>query len=278
MEASGIGLPVIEAHCEYKSPARYDDELVVKTMGKTAVAGARRVRVRNQPPERRDGQRDRPHRACGDRHQRAPVPAARLHSGAAGMKAVVTGAAGFIGSHLSAALLDSGATVTGIDCFTDYYPRPLKEANLATLQGRPGFTLHRGRAAGHRPQARPRGRHPRLSPGRPGRGPKELGTRFRRLYKEQRRGDSAAARSAGRHADPEIRIRVELVGLRRPRAAAHARRRVFAAACPRMACRSWPPNIWATSTGPTTACLRCRCGTSPCTARDSGRIWDFNGF
>jgi acyl-CoA thioester hydrolase len=31
MEASGIGLPVIEAHCEYKSPARYDDELVVKT-------------------------------------------------------------------------------------------------------------------------------------------------------------------------------------------------------------------------------------------------------
>ena len=34
MEASGVGLPVIEAHCEYKSPARYDDELVVKTMGR----------------------------------------------------------------------------------------------------------------------------------------------------------------------------------------------------------------------------------------------------
>jgi acyl-CoA thioester hydrolase len=34
MEASGIGLPVIEAHCEYKSPARYDDELIVKTTGK----------------------------------------------------------------------------------------------------------------------------------------------------------------------------------------------------------------------------------------------------
>jgi len=60
------------------------------------------------------------------------------------MKAVVTGAAGFIGSHLSAALLDSGATVTGIDCFTDYYPRPLKDANLATLQGRPGFTFIEG--------------------------------------------------------------------------------------------------------------------------------------
>jgi acyl-CoA thioester hydrolase len=34
MEASGFGLPVIEAHCEYKSPARYDDELQLKTWGK----------------------------------------------------------------------------------------------------------------------------------------------------------------------------------------------------------------------------------------------------
>ena len=57
------------------------------------------------------------------------------------MKAVVTGVAGFIGSHLSAALLDSGAAVTGIDCFTDYYPRPLKEANLATLKAYPGFSF-----------------------------------------------------------------------------------------------------------------------------------------
>jgi nucleoside-diphosphate-sugar epimerase len=60
------------------------------------------------------------------------------------MKALVTGAAGFIGSHLSSALLDMGAAVTGIDCFTDYYPRPLKEANLATIQGRPGFTFVEG--------------------------------------------------------------------------------------------------------------------------------------
>ena len=37
------------------------------------------------------------------------------------MKAVVTGAAGFIGSHLSERLIDAGATVVGIDCFTDYY-------------------------------------------------------------------------------------------------------------------------------------------------------------
>jgi nucleoside-diphosphate-sugar epimerase len=55
------------------------------------------------------------------------------------MKALVTGTAGFIGSHLTGALLDRGAEVVGIDCFTDYYPRPMKESNLAANAGRPGF-------------------------------------------------------------------------------------------------------------------------------------------
>ena len=55
------------------------------------------------------------------------------------MKALVTGAAGFIGSHLSATLLDRGATVVGIDCFTDYYPRGIKEKNLEENTLREGF-------------------------------------------------------------------------------------------------------------------------------------------
>ena len=33
MEAEGLSLPVIEAHCDYKQPARYDDELEVRTTG-----------------------------------------------------------------------------------------------------------------------------------------------------------------------------------------------------------------------------------------------------
>jgi UDP-glucose 4-epimerase len=57
------------------------------------------------------------------------------------LKALLTGAAGFIGSHLTSALLDRGAEVTGLDCFTDYYPRFVKEENLAVNAGRPGFTF-----------------------------------------------------------------------------------------------------------------------------------------
>ena len=57
------------------------------------------------------------------------------------MKALVTGAAGFIASHLSGQLLDRGAEVIGIDCFADYYPRPIKEANLEALRSRPGFSF-----------------------------------------------------------------------------------------------------------------------------------------
>lgn len=55
------------------------------------------------------------------------------------MRCIVTGAAGFIGSHLCERLLADGHAVTGIDCFTDYYPRPIKERNLANLRGHPQF-------------------------------------------------------------------------------------------------------------------------------------------
>src|SRR5713101_8217744 len=57
------------------------------------------------------------------------------------MKAVVTGAAGFIGSHLSERLLADGHEVVCIDCFTDYYRRARKEQNLEVARSHRSFSF-----------------------------------------------------------------------------------------------------------------------------------------
>ncbi|MBN2184093.1 MAG: NAD-dependent epimerase/dehydratase family protein [Candidatus Krumholzibacteriota bacterium] len=56
-------------------------------------------------------------------------------------KVVVTGAAGFIGSHLCERLLDDGYIVTGIDSFTDYYDPERKRGNIRASLSRDGFDL-----------------------------------------------------------------------------------------------------------------------------------------
>jgi UDP-glucuronate 4-epimerase len=59
------------------------------------------------------------------------------------MAILVTGAAGFIGMHVSAALLQRGEQVVGIDNLNDYYSVALKEARLATLTSQRGFRFER---------------------------------------------------------------------------------------------------------------------------------------
>ncbi len=60
------------------------------------------------------------------------------------MNCLVTGAAGFIGSHLCEKLLNSGFSVIGIDSFTDYYSKELKKENLSSLLEKQKFEFIKG--------------------------------------------------------------------------------------------------------------------------------------
>ena len=60
------------------------------------------------------------------------------------MRILVTGAAGFIGSHLAERLCDRGIFVVGLDNFDPFYPRAIKEGNLEGLRGRSNFQLIEG--------------------------------------------------------------------------------------------------------------------------------------
>jgi UDP-glucuronate 4-epimerase len=59
-------------------------------------------------------------------------------------RVLVTGAAGFIGSHLAEALVARGDDVVGLDNFDAFYPRAVKEANVAALRRDPRFRLVEG--------------------------------------------------------------------------------------------------------------------------------------
>lgn len=59
-------------------------------------------------------------------------------------KMIVTGVAGFIGSTLAEALIQAGHDVVGVDSFTPYYPRAIKEHNLHALRDEHRFTFTTG--------------------------------------------------------------------------------------------------------------------------------------
>ena len=151
MEGAGVILPVIEAHCEYQRPARYDDEIEVRTEG--VMLSPVRMQFNYTVVRHADGVVA----ACGRTvhaavdARRPAVPASGAHPAGVRVKALVTGAAGFIGSHLAEALLEKGWQVTGLDCFTDYYPRAIKEANLDPTARPARVPLHSGQRPARRP-------------------------------------------------------------------------------------------------------------------------------
>ena len=96
----------------------------------------------------------RPHRARGARSRRAAVPAAGARPGGVRMKALVTGAAGFIGSHLSAALLDRGARRRRPRLLHRLLPAARsRKRNLAATAGAAGLSRS-SRRARRRPTSR----------------------------------------------------------------------------------------------------------------------------
>ena len=64
-----------------------------------------------------------------------------MNNGTQSATCLVTGVAGFVGSHLAEMLLSLGHSVVGVDCFTNYYARSIKQQNLAHLLASDRFTL-----------------------------------------------------------------------------------------------------------------------------------------
>ena len=195
---------------------------------------------------------------------------------------VVTGAAGFIGSHLVERLLADGHEVVGIDSFEDYYPRPFKEAQhrrgarrgpLHPGRGQPPEHGRRRRRRRQPPRRGPRRRRLRLPPRGAGRRARQLGSELPHLHRQQRARHADGPRGVPPGGRAQGRLRLVVVGLRRHRPAARCARTPTAARSRPTASPSSPASSSAASTGRTTACPPSRCASSPCTGRASGRTW-----
>ena len=247
---------MIEAHCEYRQPARYDDELEVRAQGRlvspvrieftyelirlsdgTALATGRTVHVGLD----RDG------RPC-----RLPPRVRAIFDGAGRRRSLTHERAGHrrrrlhrIDARRAALRRRRRRRRASIASPTTIHAR-LKERNLAGLRGQPRLPLRRVVDPGRRPGVVARRPDACVSPRGAGRRAEELGTRFQRLYREQHRGDPGVA--GGVHASSRSN------GWCMPRAR-RCTATMWRCRCGRMrcrsrsrptACRSWPPSSSAT--------------------------------
>ena len=275
---TAIALPVIEAHCAYRESARYDDEIEIRTTG--ALLSPVRVQFDYEVVRRADAATlatghtvhatlDRGGRPC-----RLPDRVQDVVR----MKALVTGAAGFIGSTLAERLLADGADVVGIDCFTDYYPRAIKERNL-------GGAARRIRASGSSRRASQDADLPALLDGRThvfhlaaqAGVRKSWGRDFAIYTVNNIEATQVLLEACVGRAARAARLRVELVGLRRRRRDADARGRAAAAGVALRRDQAGGRTALLPLLRRTTACRPCRCAISPSTARGSGPTWGSTG-
>ena len=195
------------------------------------------------------------------------------------MKALVTGVAGFIGSTLAERLCSEGADVVGIDCFTDYYPRALKERNLAGAARR-----NRDSASSSRRSRTPICRHCSTDRTHVFHLAAQAGVRkswgrdFNVYTVNNIDATQVLLEACVQPADRTAGVRLELVGLRRRRGAADARGCAASAGLALWRVTSWRPSSSATCITSTTACRRSRCAISPSTDRGSGPTWASTGF
>ena len=254
MEAEGFALPVIEAHCTYRESAKYDDEIEVRTTA--SMLSPVRVKFSYEVVRaRRRAPRSRPAAPC-TRRSIATAGRAGCPSACADvvfMKALVTGVAGFIGSTLAERLLADGADVVGIDCFTDYYPRAVKERNLAGALAPSAASGSSSRASRTSTCRRcwPIARTCFTWRRRPACARAGDATSRSTPSTTSRRRRCCSRRALRMHDARTARLLVELVGVRRPQCRCRCARTRCRSRCRPTACRSSRPNSSAISTSRT---------------------------
>ena len=165
------------------------------------------------------------------------------------MKALVTGVRRIHRLARSASVCSTdGAEVVGIDCFTDYYARALKERNLSGAVEAPALPIRRGADPGRRSAGAARRRDPRVPPRGAGRRAQELGPRLRDLHREQHRSDAAAAGGVRRSARLERLVYASSSSVYGDAWRSRCARTRCRSRCRRTASPSWRPSSSAIST------------------------------
>ena len=183
---------------------------------------------------------------------------------------LVTGAAGFIGSHLCERLVRDGHRVRGIDSFVPYYPRSTKEQNLAWLRSQPNFEFSsidlRSDALDERITSVDAIFHLAAMPGLP------LSWTDFPLYESCNLAATHRLLQAALE-QPRIPSSFTLQHRRFTDGKRPATSRSRAGPSHRMASRNWQPKIWAGHSPRSTVFHLSRFAISPCTVRGNAPTW-----